>query len=191
MVEPAPILPRLRNATPDDAEAIARIYSPFVSDTAVSFEEEPPTPEEIADRITKVLPTFPWLVAEVQGELAGYAYASQHRPRGAYRWSVDVSVYLDSRFRRLGIGSRLYRRLLDILRLQGYYNAYAGITQPNVPSVRLHESMGFRLVGLYDTVGYKLGVWHTVGWWQLELQPKGNQPTDPVPFAKLEISHTK
>ncbi len=112
------------------------------------------------------------------------SYATSHRTRMAYQWSTDVSVYVHGEEQRRGLGRALYTALFAVLRLQGFYNAYAGITLPNPGSVRLHEAMGFVPVGVYHNVGYKFGAWRDVGWWSLDLQPKAAQPTPPVPFAE-------
>jgi len=119
-------------------------------------------------------------VAERAGGIAGYAYASRHRERRAYQWSVDVSCYVDARFRRRGVGGALYRVLLALLARQGFFNAYAGITLPNAASVALHESAGFRPIGVYRRVGYKLGAWHDVGWWGREIAAPRDDPPEPV-----------
>jgi phosphinothricin acetyltransferase len=140
---------------------------------------EPPTVEEMRCRIAKVLEQFPWLVCEDDGQILGYVYASRHRERPAYQWSVDVTVYVAERYRRKGIGHALYTSLFELLRLQGFYHAYAGITLPNPGSVSLHEAMGFQPVGVYRAVGFKCGEWHDVGWWQLELQPLAACPEAP------------
>jgi phosphinothricin acetyltransferase len=175
----------IRLATVRDAEALLAIYAPIVAETTISFELEPPTPEEMQRRIEYTLPQYPWLVCEAAGELLGYVYASKHRERAAYQWSVDVSAYTHTRARRSGIGRALYTSLFALLRLQGFYNAYAGITLPNQASVGLHEALGFRPVGVYVTVGYKLGGWHDVGWWQLALHEHAGPPHPPTPFAAL------
>src|SRR5262249_55630734 len=146
---------RIRSIEPDDAAAVSEIYAPFVSDTATSFEAVPPDAAEIQKRIKEVTPRFPWLVFEADGRVLGFAYGSQHRIRHAYLWSADVSVYIHERARNRRVGRALYTALLEILRRQGFFNAYAGITLPNPGSVRLHESMGFTQVGVYSRVGFK------------------------------------
>lgn len=176
---------RIRLATAADAPAVHAIYAPIVRDTVISFEIEPPDAAEIARRIEYTLPAFPWLVMERGGEFAGYAYASRHRERRAYQWSVDVSCYVNERFRGRGVGGALYRKLLAILNRQGFFNAYAGITLPNDASVRLHESVGFRPIGVYRNVGYKLGAWHPVGWWGREIAPPRADPPEPVALGRL------
>ena len=175
----------LRVARPDDAGGIAAIYAPYVRDTAISFETEPPNEAEMHRRIKATLETHPWLVAEEAGRIMGYAYASQHRAREAYRWSCDVTVYLaeDARGRRLG--THLYTELIRILRAQGFRNAFAGIALPNPASVALHESVGFRHLGTYREVGFKLGAWQDVGWWQLSLSSEPSGPTEIIPFRDL------
>jgi L-amino acid N-acyltransferase YncA len=162
----------IRLAAEEDSGQVQAIYGPIVSQMTTSFEFEPPSAEEMRRRIADTLAHLPWLVCDRDGEVLGYAYASPHRSRAAYQWSVDVSVYIHSEQRHSGIGRALYRSLFEILVMQGYYNAYAGIALPNPASVGLHEAVGFRSVGVYQEVGYKLGAWHDVGWWQLALQPK-------------------
>lgn len=176
----------IRLAADNDAEQIRAIYAPIVSGTATSFELEPPSTEEMRRRIRDTLPHWPWLVGAAGPRILGYAYASRHRARAAYQWSVDTSVYVHPEARRLGIGRALYRSLFGILVRQGYCNAYAGIALPNPGSVGLHESVGFRLVGVYREVGYKHGAWHDVGWWHLALQPKPSVPPPPISLAAVQ-----
>ncbi len=178
----------IRIARPDDAAACAEIYGPFAERTAVSFEEEAPTVEEMRERIVRTLLSTPWLTAASGGEVAGYAYASKHRDRAAYRWSVDVSAYVHERFRGRGVGRRLYERLFQILREQGFRNAYAGIALPNDASIALHRAAGFELVGTYQRVGWKLGAWHDVAWYGLQLGGEGaaDAPSEPIPFSSLD-----
>ena len=166
----------LRLATSADASALVAIYAPMLRETATTFEIEPVGTDEMRRRVTTTLLRHPWLVAEIDGEVAGYAYAAQHRTRAAYDWSADVSVYLAPRARGRGLGRALYTALLDLLTAQGYANALAGITLPNDASVRLHESLRFTAVGVYRAVGWKLGSWHDVGWWQLRLTSSDAQP---------------
>ena len=176
----------IRVARPSDAAAIAAIYAPYVTDTVISFEMAPPDKAEMANRLAKTLARFPWLVAESDGEVVGYAYAGQHRERAAYQWSADVSVYVHKGLRRRGIGRALYSPLFDILRAQGYYNIYAGIALPNPASVALHEAMGMTPVGVYRHVGYKAGIWHDVGWWEGALRQQSADPQPPC--ALLDIA---
>ncbi len=173
----------MRRADPDrDGAACARIYAPFVQESAISFEEVPPSAGEMAERIRRGLATHPWLVDDDDGVI-GYAYASRHAARAAYRWAAEVSVYVDPAHRRRGVGRRLYVALLDVLRGQGFRMACAGVTLPNDASVALHESLGFAPVGVYRRIGWKAGAWHDVGWWQLPLGPADDDapPPDPLP----------
>ena len=171
-----------------DAPQIAAIYAPFCWETPVSFEVVAPTPDEMAQRIQKITERMPWLVLEQGGEIAGYVYASPHRERAAYQWSVDVAAYVSSDFRRQGVGRALHTALFRLLTLQGYFTAYAGITLPNPASVGLHEAMGFQPVGVYREVGYKLGAWHDVAWYHLALQPKQAEPDPPHPIQDVLAS---
>ena len=152
-----------------DAAACAAIYAPYVRDTAISFEDIPPTPAEMATRIERLIKTHAWLVAEDENEILGYAYACPHRERAAYRWTTEVSAYVDARRRRHGAGRQLYDSLLNILTEQGYQVALAVIGLPNDPSVAFHESFGFEPAGVFHRLGFKFGEWWDVGWWQLDL----------------------
>ena len=169
----------IRAATTADAEAIAAVYAPYVLETAVSFEEVPPTAQEMAARM---LPGLPWLVATDADAVIGYAYASPHHGRPAYRWGVDVSVYLEAAVTGRGLGRALYAALLPVVTRLGYVRAYAGVTLPNDASVGLHEAMGFTAVGVYRAAGFKLGEWRDVGWWQLSLQSPPQDPASPLPW---------
>jgi L-amino acid N-acyltransferase YncA len=178
---------RLANAT--DGQALAAIYGPAVSDAAISFELEPPAAEEMAARVARNLEYAPWIVCESQGGVVGFAYASRHRDRAAYQWSVDVSAYVASSARRWGVARALYSSLFAILVLQGFRNAYAGITLPNIASVGLHEAMGFSKVGVYSRVGYKQGSWHDVAWLERTLAPHCPEP--PLPKLLPEVLDTQ
>jgi L-amino acid N-acyltransferase YncA len=173
----------IRLARPSDAEGIQAIYAPFVAETAVSFETEVPSAAQMERRIAAVMPAHPWLVVDQDGTIAGYAYASRHRDRRAYDWSVDVAAYVAPAHHRRGLGRGLYTALLGILRAQGFHGAYAGITLPNPGSVGLHEAVGFAPVGVYRQVGWKHGAWHDVGWWERRLGPEGGAS---LPLRTLE-----
>lgn len=179
---------RLRPVTFADAAQIAAIYAPFVTDTPVSFESVVPGADEIARRIREADGEFPWLVCDSEGTVAGYAYASRHRARFHYQWSVDVSVYIHESFRRRSIGRALYTALLDMLPLQGFVRAHAGITLPNEGSVGLHEAVGFRQIGIYRNVGFKLGSWHDVGWWERGLAVPTANPASPLALTAVQNS---
>ncbi len=176
----------IRDADPQrDAAACAAIYAPHVEGSVVSFEEDAPDAAAMAGRIAATQVTHPWLVAASGGGVAGFAYGSRHRERAAYRWSADVSVYVDADSHRAGVGRALYAELLDRLRAQGFHLACAGVTLPNEASVALHESFGFEPVGVYRRVGWKAGAWRDVGWWQLQLMPPSEEPPgEPTPPAE-------
>jgi L-amino acid N-acyltransferase YncA len=172
----------IRLAAEGDAEQILEIYAPFCRDTPVSFETQPPTVADMRQRIAKTLKSHPWLVCEGSGLILGYAYASPHRERAAYVWSVDVSVYVREGRRRGGLGRALYTSLFGLLKLQGYYNALAGTTVPNPGSIGLHQAMGFEPIGIYRNIGFKCGAWHDVAWWQLVLREADSEPKPPRDF---------
>lgn len=167
----APLALRIRTAQPSDAAAIAAIYRPIVNATAISFEEQAPSDHEMAQRITAANDRHRWLLAESAGRIAGYAYATGHRARSAYRFSAETSVYVDPACHGQGIGAALYRRLFEELAARGFYHAYAGIALPNDASIRLHVSAGFEHVGTFPMVGFKFGRWHDVAWWHKTVQP--------------------
>jgi L-amino acid N-acyltransferase YncA len=182
----------IRDALPDrDAAACAAIYAPAVQGSAISFEETPPGAAEMAARMRAYGATHPWLVAErggepvsgaEAGEVVGYAYACPYMERAAYRWSASVSVYVAAEERGRGRGRALYLELFERLRRQGLRTACAGITLPNEASVGLHESLGFRPVGVYREIGFKQGAWRDVGWWQLQLAAAAaGPPPEPLP----------
>jgi L-amino acid N-acyltransferase YncA len=175
----------IRMAREADARAILAIYAPFCATTAVSFELEPPSKDEIAGRIRAVTAYCPWLILEDDGAVAGYAYAGRHNERAAYGWSVDVTVYVAPSHLRRGVGRALYTTLFELLRQQGFFKAYAGVALPNPASTALHEAMGFEPVGVYKGVGYKLGVWRDVAHYQLTLQPERQNPDPPASPARL------
>jgi L-amino acid N-acyltransferase YncA len=174
-----------RLARAGDAAQVQAIYAPIVRDTPISFEADPPDVAELRRRIDSVLTRLPWLVRERDGQVLGYAYASPHRERFAYRWSVEVAVYVAAHARGTGVGRSLYRPLLDLLAAQGYVNAYAGITLPNPASVALHEALGFIPVGVYREAGFKAGAWHDVGWWQRRLRELTVPPAPPTALPAL------
>jgi L-amino acid N-acyltransferase YncA len=177
-------MPRLvRSAIGADAAACVEVYRPYVLDTVITFEAEPPTVDEMAARIDAARVTHEWLVLEVDGDIAGYAYAHQFNSRAAYQWSVQTSVYLARDRLRLGGGRMLYAELLSRLAGRGFRRAFAGIAQPNDASNAFHEAFGFRPVGHYRRVGYKLGAWHDVQWWQLDLVAADDEVDPPTEIA--------
>ena len=176
----------IRQARPADGAALADIYASYVTHAVTSFEEIAPTPAEMAERVRQTLINWPYLVAEENGKLAGYAYAGPHAARASYRWAVNVAIYLSSNYHRRGIGRRLYQTMFPLLVSQGFVTAYAGVTLPNAASVGLHESFGFKLVGIYRNVGYKFGAWRDVGWWERPLiDPAPQIPAEPRPWAEM------
>jgi len=178
----------IRLASASDANQISAIYRHFVLNTPISFESEPPDVAETSRRIEAILTNYPWLVCEADGFIAGYAYASQHRARFHYQWSVDVTVYVHESFRRRRVAYALYTSLFSILPLQGFVMAHAGITLPNEGSIALHEAVGFLPIGIYRNVGYKLGRWHDVGWWQKSLCVPPFEPGNPVNLEQAQAS---
>lgn len=183
-----------RPARSEDAKAILEIYSPYIEKTAITFETSPPSLPEIQKRI-KENSKLGYFVYELDGQVVGYAYASKHRERAAYQWCCEVSAYISEEFHGKGIASILYSHLFRQLKNLGYVNAYAGITLPNEKSVGFHESMGFKPIGTYNNIGFKLGRWHDVGWWELQLQKAPSPPEKPVlnldsDSQKLEVQRT-
>ncbi|MHC5210903.1 MAG: arsinothricin resistance N-acetyltransferase ArsN1 family B [Planctomycetota bacterium] len=175
----------IRCATEADGDALAAIYAPIVRESTTSFEVQPPDGAAMGARVITTQERWPWLVREDDGHVTGYAYATGHRGREAYQWCVEVSVYVAESGRRKGTARALYGALFELLREQGYVNAYAGITLPNAPSVGVHEALGFRKVGVYPRIGFKCGAWHDVGWWELVLHEPEEPPRPPTPFAEI------
>lgn len=171
--------PILRLATAGDAAGVAAVYAPYVLETAITFETVPPTIEEMRGRIERIGATHAWLVCVEGDTLLGYAYSCPHRERPAYRWATDCTVYVARGAHRRGIGRALYTALFPITAARGYVVSYAGITLPNANSVGLHEALGFKPLCVYPGVGFKHGAWHDVGWWSLELAPRGAEPAEP------------
>lgn len=175
----------IRLATSADGGRLAEIYAPAVVGSGISFELEPPDATEMARRVGYVTARTPWLVCEHRGVVAGYAYASSHRERAAYQWSVEVSAYVGAEYHRAGVARALYTSLFAALALQGFHNAYAGVALPNEPSLAFHEAMGFTLVGTYRQVGYKLGRWRDVSWFERALSPHAADPRPPRPLPDV------
>jgi L-amino acid N-acyltransferase YncA len=176
----------IRLAAAGDAERVAEIYAPYVTERVTSFELEPPDAGMMRERLKKTGERFPWLVWVADGKVAGYANASAHNDRAAYRWSVNVGVYLDQAFHRMGGGRKLYEALFEILQLQGFQRAFAGITLPNEGSVGLHRSLGFKEIGIYRDVGFKFGRWHDVGWYGRTIGASlAPAPDEPIALPAL------
>jgi len=162
-------LSMIRISTVNDAEAFLDIYSPFILNSGITQETEIPRLEEFKKRIENTLANKPWLTAEINGKIAGYAYAGNHRERKGYQYCIEPSVYLHPDFYGRNIATALYDALFKILKLQGYLNAYAVITLPNERSVAFHEKFGFRYLTTFKNIGYKLNQWHDVGWWEYQI----------------------
>ncbi len=178
----------IRLAQSSDTQAMLDIYRPMVTNSTVSFEYEAPDAKEFWHRIANNLTLRPCLVCQIDKQLMGYSYAGPYRSRSGYQWCTELSIYVHPEFIHRGIGSALYAVLIEILKLQGYRNAYAVITLPNTSSVAFHESIGFTHLLTYPKVGYKLHKWHDVGWWELPLADFDPDPIPPVPLD--EIMHT-
>lgn len=178
----------VRVALPNDAFAFAKIYAPIVAETPISFEDVPPSPEEMRRRIVTTLERYPWLAALCDERVAGYAYAGKHRERACYRWSVDVSVYVAPRYHRRGVARALYTKLLEILQQQRFRHAYAGVGLPNDASVALHRALGFEDIGIYRRVGWKFDRWHDVMWLGRAVGADvddATTPPEPISFSTL------
>ena len=179
---------RIRLADPDrDADAVAAIYRPAVESSIASFEEVAPDAAEMARRVRETLTHTPWLVAEDEESIVGYAYARLHRDRAGYRWSVDVSAYVRADWHGRRVGRTLYDALLPTLLKQGFVNVYAGIALPNPASVALHESIGMRRIGVYERVGYKFGAWHDVAWFGVRIAEPAGAPPEPIALPDLHL----
>lgn len=170
---------QVRDASAADAEACAAIYAPYVTDSAITFEIDPPGPAEMAARIAQAQSTHAWLVVEDEDRVIGYAYGGPMKPRAAYRWSCEVSVYLEPGRRRTGAGRALYEALFARLTARGYRTAVAGMTLPNPASEGLHKSLGFEPIGTYRNIGWKLNTWHDVAWVQRPLAILPDPPQEP------------
>jgi L-amino acid N-acyltransferase YncA len=176
----------IRLATREDGRALAAIYAPAVVERATSFEVEAPDAAEMARRVERLSVRTPWLVCEHRRKVVGYAYAGPHRDRPAYQWSVEVSAYVHDDVHRAGVARALYTSLFAALALQGFANAYAGITLPNAASVGFHLAMGFAPAGTFHRVGYKFGEWHDVMWLERALTAHAGEPRVPTPLPEIE-----
>jgi phosphinothricin acetyltransferase len=172
----------VRDAVEQDAAACAAIYAPYVTDTAITFEYEPPSAADMAVRIAAAQRAHAWLVLEDDGRVVGYAYGTRHKDRAAYAWACEVSVYLEPGRRRGGGGRALYEALLARLTGRGFRTAVAGMTLPNDASVGLHRALGFEPIGISRRIGWKHGAWRDVAWVQRPLGPDGMSPDEPPPL---------
>jgi phosphinothricin acetyltransferase len=176
---------QIRLAGDADAEPVTAIYAHYVQNTAISFELQPPSAGEMGQRIRETLAALPWLVCENGSAILGYAYAAKHRDRPAYMWSTDVSIYIRHDLHRQGLGRGLYASLFALLQLQGFYNLFAGITLPNDASYGLHRALGFEPIGVYRSVGFKMGRWHDVVWLGMTLRLHEPSPTPVIRLADV------
>lgn len=174
---------RCRTATPADASRLVEIYAPYVANTAVSFATTPPAEEDFLHKLTS---PYPFLVCEDAGRVIGYAYAGQYRVREAYRWNVELSIYVDAQAQGKGAGRLLMTGLLALLQQLGYQNAYSCITLPNEKSIGLHTAFGFEQIGYFENAGYKLGRWHSVVWLRRRLNDFPSPPAEPLPFPPAD-----
>lgn len=176
---------QIRLARPEDAAALAAIYAPYVRGTSITFEYEAPDAEEFARRIGHIRPDFPYLICEVDGQPAAYAYASRFHERAAFQWDTELSVYVEKRFHRRGLAQALCGCIINLLREQGYFALYALITMPNDSSERLHERLGFHRIAVYPRTGYKLGAWHDMIVMEKRLALRPENPEPPHAFSTL------
>ena len=182
---------KIRMAKEDDCAKFLRIYAPYVTETAITFEYDVPTQAEFLNRIRSIAAQYPYLAAEKDGKIIGYAYAHRFAERAAYGWGAELSVYLQMGEERRGTGSALYRCLIELLKLQGVKTVYGCVTYPNENSERLHEAMGFRRVGIMEKSGFKLGQWRDVVWFEKPIGDKQAAPEairniTEIPFSKVE-----
>ncbi len=171
----------IRFATAADAAALLSIYAQYIS-TPITFECELPSVKDFARRIADICQDYPYLVYNEGDRILGYAYAHRHMERAAYQWDAGLSVYLDQSATAKGLGKKLYRALIEILRLQGVRTVYGGVTVPNAKSEALHTSLGFTVIGTYHNTGYKCGQWHDVMWFEKAVAP---YDAAPQPFASI------
>jgi len=176
----------IRVATKNDTAGMLEIYAPFILNSGITQETEVPSVEDFQQRVISNLAERPWLVCEINNQVAGYAYAGKHRDRKGYQWCTEPSVYISEKYFALGVANALYSALFEILKLQGYVNAYAVITLPNDRSIAFHKKFGFDYLTTYKKIGYKLGQWHDVGWMQYEINPHNEDPTEPIKFTQID-----
>lgn len=177
----------IRLATLPDCQSILNIYSHYVLNTAITFEYEIPALEEVENRMKSIQITYPYLVAEIGGEIVGYAYATDLRYRTAYQWSPESTIYLQKDAIGQGIGKKLYNKLIEILKIQGFYNVFGGVALPNEASIALHLNMGFTEIGIYKNIGYKHDKWHSTLWFQLQLNEYTIHPETPKKISDINF----
>ncbi|WP_334330424.1 GNAT family N-acetyltransferase [Companilactobacillus sp. HBUAS59699] len=176
---------KIRSARVSDAQTLLNIYSPYVLDTTITFENDVPTIEEFAERIETISEKYPYLVAEKDGKILGYAYASAYNVRSAYQWTAETSIYVDGDAKGEGIGKLLYQKLETYLTEQGVVNLLACITEDNQGSVKFHEKLGYDYIGKFKKVGFKFGRWLDIVWMQKTLNDPVSNMDDLKYFKKI------
>ena len=174
----------IRFAAPADSPALLKIYGQYI-ETPVTFEYVLPTEQEFADRIADISKCYPYLVCAENNEITGYAYACRHLERAAYQWNAELSIYLERSFTSRGLGKKLCRILIDILKLQGVRTVYSGVVAPNAKSEALHKSLGFEAAGVYPNMGYKCGKWRDVIWFAKQIAPYDVGPQPIIPIGRI------
>ena len=177
---------KIRFATEKDAEAILKIYAPYIEKTAITFEYEVPSLSEFSKRIAEIQKKYPWIVYEEEGEILGYAYGGPEYTRAAYQWTVETSVYLSEKARGKGIGTALYEKILDILKKQNFCVCYVLINDDNEASVKLHEKLGFKQNGYRKNCGYKFEKWHSIVIMEKQLNEFSVPPKPVIPIGELD-----
>ncbi len=178
---------KIRIATASDCKDLLEIYRYFVLNTAITFEYEVPTIEEMEERMKNIKTKYPYLVAEIENKIVGYAYATDFRYRTAYQWSPECTIYIHKDFQDKGIGKMLYQKLFEILKFQGFYNVFGGVALPNDASIALHLKCGFKEVGIFENIGYKLNKWHSTKWFQLVLKEHEINPSTPKNINEIKL----
>ena len=178
----------IRLAKACDAGEMLGIYAPYVSDTAISFETEVPAVEDFSRRIENTSEKYPWLVYLIDDAIVGYAYASQHRGRNAYRYDVEVSIYVLPEYQGVGVAYKLYDRLFALLDKLRYINAYAVIALPNDKSIRFHKKFEFTLIGIHHKTGYKFGKWHDVAWFEKVINTHDDNPKEVLLMKDISLT---
>jgi len=178
----------IRLVSEEDSVPMLEIYAPYITDTSITFECEVPPVQEFAKRVRSISEIYPWIVCQIDGCLAGYAYASQHHERVAYQWSANLSVYIKNEYQRKGLARVLYTTLFELLGHLGYFSGLAGITHPNSKSEGFHSNFGFKQVGIFHNVGYKLGQWRDVAWYEMAIKEPSQEPPDPLPIKSADTA---
>ncbi|MFT4758026.1 MAG: L-amino acid N-acyltransferase YncA [Vicingaceae bacterium] len=180
---------QFRLCTRADAVSVRDIFKYYIEETAITFEMVLPSVEEFEQRITTVMEQFPWIVVTKDQQLVGFAYGAKHRVRQAYQWCTELSVYVIPEFQKEGLAKHLYNGLFLLLKEQGFFNAYAGITLPNDKSLQFHKRLGFIEIAKYQNIGWKLGAWHDVIWCHKRIQQYTDNP--PIPIGPLSLEKDK